>query len=190
MEFYGVERLITIARSLGLVEVLDSNPQRPALKQVAEVKGVGIGSTMIDRAFEVVVQKRIDAHPEIELPDNLAHKLARSPPFQSLKHKFGTSSANQPVYILRLDKLGLGISRDLTHLELGIENGRMRFSRCVLSNCIFKVADIDDGHRSEIQALFDTQIKGIASKISKQLDWMQTHRNRDSVVSGIDPRPP
>lgn len=38
-------------------------------------------------------------------------------------------------------------------------------------------------HRSEIQSLFDVQISGILRKIDKQLDWMQTHRSRDDVVS-------
>ncbi|TGO27007.1 hypothetical protein BPAE_0049g00340 [Botrytis paeoniae] len=148
---------------LGLVEVADPNPQRPALKQVAEVKGVGIGSTMIDRAFERLVQNRLDAYPDIELPDNLAHKLARGSSFQSIKHNFGTTSGNHAVYILRLDKLGIGIDKDLTHPGLRIEKGRMQFSRF------------------EIQSLFDVQISGIIRKIDKQLDWMQTHRSHDDV---------
>ncbi|ESZ94388.1 hypothetical protein SBOR_5252 [Sclerotinia borealis F-4128] len=148
---------------LGLVEVADPNPERPALKQVAEVKGVGIGSTMIDRAFECLVQKRLDTHPDIELPENLAHKLARGSSFQSIKHNFGSTSGNHAVYILRLDKLGLGIDKDLTHAGLRIERGRMHFSR------------------SEMQALFDVQIAGITRRIDKQLDWMQTHRSQDDV---------
>lgn len=109
----------------------DPNPARPTLKQVAEVKGVGIGSTMIDRAFERLVQNRLDAHPDIELPENLAHKLARGSSFQSIKHNFGSASGNHAVYILRLDKLGLGIDKDLTRPELRIEKGRMSFSRWV-----------------------------------------------------------
>jgi hypothetical protein len=123
--------LLTATLSLGLVEVADPNPERPALKQVAEVKGVGIGSTMIDRAFERLVQQRLDAHLDIELPENLAYKLARDSSFQSIKHNFGTSSSNHAVYILRLDKLGLGIGKDLTHPGLRIENGKMHFSRYV-----------------------------------------------------------
>lgn len=38
-------------------------------------------------------------------------------------------------------------------------------------------------HRFEIQSLFDVQIAGIIRKIDKQLDWMQTHRSHDDVVS-------
>lgn len=38
-------------------------------------------------------------------------------------------------------------------------------------------------YRLEIQALFDTQIKGIMGQIRKQLDWLQTHRIEDHVVS-------
>ncbi|PQE13605.1 hsp70 family chaperone protein [Rutstroemia sp. NJR-2017a BVV2] len=148
---------------LGLVEVVDPDPERPSLKQVAEVKGVGIGSTMIDRAFELLVQGRLDAYPEIDLPENLAYKLARSSSFQSIKHNFGTRSGDHPVYIMRLDKLGLDISQEVTYPELSIERGKMRFSK------------------SEIQALFDGQIKGIISRVTRQLDWMQTHRGRENV---------
>jgi hypothetical protein len=117
--------------SLGLVEVVNPDPEKPSLKQVAEVKGVGIGSTMIDRAFELMVQRRLDAHPDIDLPENLAYKLARSSSFQSIKHNFGTRSGDHPVYIMRLDKLGLDISQEVTHSELHIEKGKMRFSKYV-----------------------------------------------------------
>jgi hypothetical protein len=40
--------------SLGLIEILDGNPEAPALKQVAAVKGVGIGSTMISAPNSVI----------------------------------------------------------------------------------------------------------------------------------------
>ncbi|KAF7872448.1 hypothetical protein EAF04_003369 [Stromatinia cepivora] len=148
---------------LGLVEVADPNPERPALKQVAKVKGLGIGSTLIDRGFERLVQKRLDTDSDIELPENLAHKLARGLSFQSIKQKFGSTYDGQAEHVLRLDKLGLGIDKDLTHPGLRIERGGMRFSR------------------SEIQSLFDVQIAGIIRKIDKQLDWMQTHRSQDVV---------
>ncbi|KAJ8071465.1 hypothetical protein OCU04_001785 [Sclerotinia nivalis] len=148
---------------LGLVEVADPNPERPVLKQVAEVKGDGVGSTMIDRALQRLIQKRLDTHSDIELPENLAYKLARHSSFQSMKHYFGSTFDHYTMYILPLDKLGLGIDKDLTHPGLRIERGRMKFSR------------------SEIQALFDVQIAGIIRNIDKQLDWMQTHRSQDDV---------
>ncbi|TGO81410.1 hypothetical protein BPOR_1167g00020 [Botrytis porri] len=83
---------------LGLVKVADPSPERPALKQVAKVKGVGTGSTVIDRAFERLVPNRLDAYPDIELPDNPAHKLARSSSFQSIQHNFGTTSGNHAIF--------------------------------------------------------------------------------------------
>lgn len=150
---------------LGLIEVFDPDPEKAALKQVAAVKGVGIGSTMIDRAFERLVQKRIDSQPDADsLPDELAHKLARGTSFLSIKHNFGTRAATQQIYKLPLDRLGLGISPDFEHAGLRIEEGKMQFTKV------------------EIQSLFDTQIKGILKQIRKQLDWMQINRTSDHVV--------
>lgn len=106
---------------------MDGNPEAPALKQVAAVKGVGIGSTMIDRAFELLVQRRLDEYPDANLPDDLAHKLARSTSFQLLKHNFGTRAATQTSYKIPLDRLGLGISHELSYPELGIESGKIGF---------------------------------------------------------------
>jgi hypothetical protein len=97
------------------------------LKQVAAVKGVGIGSTMIDRAFELLVQRRLDEYPDANLPDDLAHKLARGSSFQSIKHSFGMRAGTQTAYKLPLYRLGLGISHDFSHPELGIEAGKMSF---------------------------------------------------------------
>jgi molecular chaperone DnaK (HSP70) len=115
---------------LGLVEILDPDVNKPSLHQVAAVKGVGIGSTMIDRAFEILVQRRLDKHRETQsLPEDLAHKMARSTDFQSIKHNFGTKAASQVAYKFPLHKLGLGINSDYTHDGLGIERGCMEFSR-------------------------------------------------------------
>ncbi|CZR58700.1 related to hsp70 protein [Phialocephala subalpina] len=149
---------------LGLIEIMDADPNKPSLKQVAAVKGIGIGSTMIDRAFEILVQNRLDIHHETHsLPEDLAHKLAKSSSFQIIKHNFGTRAASQQLYKLPLHTLGLGINPDYTHLGLNIEGGKMVFAR------------------AEIQALFDRQIQGIIVQIGKQLDWMQIHRHGDHV---------
>lgn len=114
---------------LGLIEVHDANPKQPLLKQVAAVKGVGVGSTMIDRAFEALVQRKLNAHPDAMLPKELAHKIARGASFQSIKHNFGTRAATQEVYKLALDRLGLGISPQFEHLGLDITSGKMQFLR-------------------------------------------------------------
>ncbi|TVY38313.1 hypothetical protein LSUB1_G004387 [Lachnellula subtilissima] len=148
---------------LGLIEVHDANPKQPLLKQVAAVKGVGVGSTMIDRAFEALVQRRLNAHPDTMLPKELAHKIARGSSFQSIKHNFGTKAATQEVYKLALDRLGLGISPQLEHLGLGISSGKMQFLR------------------AEIQELFDIQIIAIIRQITQQLDWMQINRFSEQV---------
>ena len=107
----------------------DANPKQPLLKQVAAVKGIGIGSTMIDRAFEALVQRKLDAYPDAMLPKELAHKIARGSSFQSIKHNFGTRAATQEVYRLALDRLGLGISPQLEHPGLDISSGKMQFLR-------------------------------------------------------------
>jgi len=117
---------------LGLLEVIDSDPNLPSLKQVAAVKGVGIGSTMIDRAFQNAVQKRLNNNPDAQnaLPHNLALKLARSTAFRAVKHNFGTGLGDQPEYKFALHTLGLGVSQDLNHPGLRIERGRIIFTRC------------------------------------------------------------
>lgn len=120
---------------LGLIEILDADPNKPSLKQVAAVKGIGIGSTMIDRAFERLVQNRLDENTH-SLPEDLAHKLARSSPFQSIKHNFGTKAANQIFYKLSLHSLGIGISRDYKHPGLRIEEGKMEFTRYAVTSSI------------------------------------------------------
>ncbi|TVY89880.1 hypothetical protein LAWI1_G005493 [Lachnellula willkommii] len=150
---------------LGLIQVHDANPKQPLLKQVAAVKGVGVGSTMIDRAFEALVQRKLNAHPDAMLPKELAHKIARGSSFQSIKHNFGTRAATQEVYKLALDRLGLGISPQFEHLGLGITSGKMQFLR------------------AEIQELFDIQIIAIIRQITQQLDWMQINRFSEQVVN-------
>jgi hypothetical protein len=107
---------------------------------------------MSDRAFQMLVQRRLDENPDAQafLPRHLALKLSRSSAFRAVKHKFGTELGDQPEYRFALDRLGLNISQDFSHPGLRIERGRMQFSR------------------AEIQTLFDRQIKGIMSKINEQ----------------------
>jgi hypothetical protein len=117
---------------LGLLEVVDANPSLPYLKQVAAVKGVGIGSTMIDRAFQNAIQRRLNNNPDVQstLPRNLALKLARSTAFRAVKHNFGTG-LDQPEYRFALDRLGVGMNQDFSHAGLRVERGRMIFSKSV-----------------------------------------------------------
>lgn len=119
---------LTLYRDLGLIQVEDAN--LPQLKQVNAVSGVGIGSTVIDGAFQALVQTRLDNHPDgFSLPHNLARKMAKSTQFQSVKHKFGSPAADFAEFPIKLDILGLNISQGYTHPGLGIEMGRMKFTR-------------------------------------------------------------
>ena len=118
-----------VTASLGLVEVLDPNPEKAALRQIAEVKGVGIGSTMIDRAFELHVQRRLDEHADHNIPEDFATKVARGSSFQSIKHRYGILAAEQATYKISIDRLELEISPNLTHPGLGIQRGKMHFQK-------------------------------------------------------------
>jgi len=84
---------------------------------------------MIDRAFELLVQKRLDEYPDANLPEDLALKLAQGSSFQSIKHNFGSRAATQVAYKLPLDRLGLGINYELYYPKLVIEAGKMSFLR-------------------------------------------------------------
>ncbi|KAG5980824.1 hypothetical protein E4U55_003578 [Claviceps digitariae] len=130
------------------------------MTQVSAVKGVGIGSTLIDRAFVRLVEQKLArgdgsagggrADLRGRLPANCAARMARSHHFRTLKHKFGERVYMQSVYKMQME----GVSHDLTDVEAGIENGRLVFSML------------------EIQALFDQQIEGIMKQAREQLDWL------------------
>ncbi|CZR50245.1 related to hsp70 protein [Phialocephala subalpina] len=144
---------------LGLVEIAQANPDVPVLRQVAAVQGVGIGSTVIDRAFQALVQRKIDQYPDVgHLLENLAFTLSRSQSFRSIKHNFGTAAGDQATFYLPID-----INRDFNHPGLGIARGRMAFSK------------------NEIQGLFDPQINQIIARINKQFNWMQENRSAEVV---------
>lgn len=118
---------------LGLIQVVDQNPNIPALNQVAAVQGVGIGSTMIDRAFESLIQRRLNNNPDVQrlLPPNLARKMARSPTFRAIKHNFG-SGLDQQEYKFALYKFAQdrpGVPSDYKHPGCRIDKGRLIVSR-------------------------------------------------------------
>jgi len=120
--------VLILYRDLGLIEIEDATI--PRLKQVDAVSGVGIGSTMIDSAFQELVQRRLQQHPDgYSFPPELPRKLSKCTQFQSIKHKFGSPAANLPEFPIKLDILGLNISQACTSPGLGIDKGRMRFSK-------------------------------------------------------------
>jgi len=96
---------VALYRDLGLIQVEDAS--LPRLRQINAVSGVGIGSTVIDGAFQVLVQKRLDSHPDgYSLPQTLPRKMAKSTQFQSVKHKFGSPAADFAEFPFKLDILG------------------------------------------------------------------------------------
>lgn len=114
---------------LALMRVKSADPECPQLTQMAAVKGVGIGSTLIDRAFIRLVEQRLDAWPEVRdlLPTNFAIRMSRSHHFRIVKHKFGERVYMQPVFKIPMD----GVSHNFSHSGLGVENGRMVFKKFV-----------------------------------------------------------
>jgi hypothetical protein len=120
---------------LGLIEILDTDPNKHSLRHVATVRGIGIGSTMIDRALERLVQNRLDQNTH-SLPENIAHKLARNSQFQIIKHNFDARAASQIFYKLSLHSLGIGINQDYKHPGLRIAEGKIGFTRYVSTSFV------------------------------------------------------
>ncbi|GKT60554.1 hsp70 family chaperone [Colletotrichum tofieldiae] len=150
---------------LALMQVTSVDESFPQMSQIAAVKGVGIGSMLIDRAFIRLVSLRLAAYPETQgrMPVDLPVRMSRSHHFRTVKHKFGERAYMQPVYRIQME----GVSHDFNHPGLGVENGKMLFSR------------------EEFMALFEVQIKGIMLRIKEQLDWLSDSRQSQQVVSII-----
>lgn len=164
---------------LGLVEIAQANPGVPVLKQVAAVQGIGIGSTVIDRAFQALVQRRIDRYPDVQhLLENVAFTLSKSQSFRSIKHNFGTAAGDQSTFYLPIDA-----NRDFVHPGLGINRGRMSFSK--LDHGLALLQPELTVNRAEIQSLFDPQINLIITRINEQFNWMTENRSNEIVVSSM-----
>ncbi|KZL76953.1 hsp70 family chaperone [Colletotrichum tofieldiae] len=146
---------------LALMQVTSVDESFPQMSQIAAVKGVGIGSMLIDRAFIRLVSLRLAAYPETQgrMPVDLPVRMSRSHHFRTVKHKFGERAYMQPVYRIQME----GVSHDFNHPGLGVENGKMLFSR------------------EEFMALFEVQIKGIMLRIKEQLDWLSDSRQSQQV---------
>ncbi|KID81718.1 Hsp70 family chaperone [Metarhizium guizhouense ARSEF 977] len=146
---------------LSLMRVKSTDPRCPQMTQMAAVKGIGIGSTLIDRGFIRLVDQRLNAWPGVRdlLPANFAVRMSRSHHFRTLKHKFGESVYMQPLFRIPMD----GVSHNFNHSGLGIENGRLVFTML------------------EIQSLFDAQIRGVMGQIREQLNWFSEHGKVDQV---------
>ncbi|KAI1333540.1 hypothetical protein F5Y15DRAFT_410294 [Xylariaceae sp. FL0016] len=138
-----------------LMEVVEAREPFPALSQINQVDGIGIGSTLIDRAFVDLVNTRLSNFPELvqQLPPDCAERLVKSERFRTAKHKFGEKVYQSTCYKLTLDGVPFNFSHAAARIELG---------RIVLS-------------WEEMQSLFDPHIEQIMRKIQEQLDWMQAN---------------
>ncbi|KEZ40569.1 Uncharacterized protein SAPIO_CDS8481 [Scedosporium apiospermum] len=138
---------------LALMQVTSTDEAFPKLSQMSAVRGVGVGATLIDRAFMRLVAQRFAAFPDIQrlLPPDYPVRFAQSYAFRMVKHKFGEKAYTFPVYRIAME----GVAADFSHAGLGIEGGKMVFSY------------------QEIQSLFELQIEGITKKIGEQLDWLR-----------------
>ncbi|KAF4464878.1 hsp70 [Fusarium albosuccineum] len=144
---------------LALMRVTSIDANFPQLSQVAAVSGVGVGSSLIDRAFGRLVSQRMASNPDFKLPAGFAARMSRSPGFKSVKHKFGEKVYMQQVYKIVME----GVGYDVNHAGLGVEEGRMLFSK------------------EEIQALFDTHIEAIMRRIKERLDWLAEKGHMEQV---------
>ncbi|KAL7940953.1 hypothetical protein V8C42DRAFT_201089 [Trichoderma barbatum] len=165
---------------LALMRVTSSDANFPQMVQISAVKGVGIGSTLIDRAFIRLIMERLARHHDLkgQLPSDFAVRLSKSHHFKILKHKFGERVYMQPVFKLQLE----GVSHEFSHTSFGVENGRMLFTMFVSLRIV--VGGIYNGltlDRAEIQALFDVQIDGIMKRIMEQLNWLSEHGHSEQV---------
>ncbi|KAJ0352555.1 hypothetical protein COL154_012460 [Colletotrichum chrysophilum] len=157
---------------LAVMQITSTDPQYPQMSQISEVKGVGIGASLIDVAFIHLVNQRLSAFPDVQrfLPRDFAFRMSRSHHFKTVKHKFGERAYMQPVFKMQLE----GVSHDFNHPGLRIVDGRMLFTM------------------QEIQALFDVQIEGIMRCIREQLDRLiqkqqpqaisYSHQNAEKVA--------
>ncbi len=120
---------------LALMRTCSSDPNYPQMSQVAAVRGVGIGSILIDRAFAQLVTQRLMTYPDVQerLPDDMALRMAKSHHFRIIKHKFGERVYMQPVYKIQME----GVSHEFHHSGLRIEAGKMLFAAYVyLKRCL------------------------------------------------------
>ncbi|GKU00247.1 hsp70 protein [Fusarium langsethiae] len=144
---------------LALMRVESTDFNFPQLSQVAAVSGLGVGSTLIDRAFARLVSQRMAANPDFRLPADFAARIARSPGFKSVKHKFGEKVYMQPIYKIVME----GVGFDVSHEGLGVQEGRMLFTK------------------QDIQALFDVHIEAIIQRIKQRLHWLKDQNHAEQV---------
>ncbi|KAF0642283.1 hypothetical protein FPSE5266_04016 [Fusarium pseudograminearum] len=145
-----------------LVQVTSIENGRTQMSQIAEVAGIGIGSTLIDSAFGKLVQERLANCPDVpfSIANGLAENMMKSERFKVVKHLFG-----DPAAIANSHKIPMpGVPNNFRHTQLGADGGCMKF----------------DNH--DIQRLFDPHVKSILVKVREQLDWMVQNNRSEQVM--------
>lgn len=106
-----------------LMQVVEAREPFPALAQINQVDGIGIGSTLIDQAFVSLVNARLAQHPDLlqQLPPDCAQRLAKSERFKTTKHKFGERVYEASTYKLPIE----GVPFNFSYPAAGIEDGRL-----------------------------------------------------------------
>ena len=112
-----------------LMQVVEASGPFPTMRQLSQVDGIGIGSTLIDKAFYQLVQQRIDrfSNPHHSLPDDCVESLARSEKFKTTKHKFGHSVYSLDVYRLPME----GVAYSCNDEGAGIRGGHLEVTKFV-----------------------------------------------------------
>ncbi|KAH6965055.1 hypothetical protein EDB82DRAFT_561037 [Fusarium venenatum] len=145
---------------LSLVRVTSVDNRIVQISQIAEVNGVATGSILIDYDFHGLVEQRLSSNPsELDGIPDIPVMMMTSERFKIIKHHFGETTFNSPVYKIPVP----GLAYNFSHAGLRIENGRMTFDR------------------EEIQGLFDPHVDKIIDKIKEQLDWMIENQPGEQV---------
>ena len=112
---------------LSLVEVTSVSNDIPQMSQIAEVSGIGIGSTLIDSAFGNLIEKRLAESSDVprEISNGLADRMMTSERFKAVKHLFGDPAAIASIHRIAIP----GVSNTFRHDTLRAEGGCMVFDK-------------------------------------------------------------
>ncbi|KAH7191731.1 uncharacterized protein B0J16DRAFT_393692 [Fusarium flagelliforme] len=144
-----------------LVQVTSVHKGRAQMSQIAEVGGIGIGSTLIDFSFRKLVEERLAKCPDVPfyITNGLAETMMNSQHFKRVKHLFGDPAAIAQSYRILMP----GVPNNFRHARLRAEAGYMLFDR------------------SEIQSLFDPHVERILAGVRGQLAWMVQQGRTEQV---------
>lgn len=152
---------------LGFVKVRSARP--PAMEQIQAVRGIGVGSMMIDLGFQQLVEERLDKHPDpdalFELPPNLPVKLSQSPFFMAKKHEFGDPAFSWEKCRIEI----LGVRHNFSCQELGIEKAYLVVQRHVKSSRL-RPNIANSLFRSELERRFNDQLTEIVKLLEEALE--------------------